>query len=110
MFKFRLYEEMEVTRYIRVLQACSHIHWTFSLSDAAGGITNVDGGEFSGCRSSGNGGFLFAWDGAYVNITGGLVTENVAERRAGAVSYPTSIAVSQEVSMNTHDHLLDKAF
>ncbi|CAN0116534.1 unnamed protein product [Hapterophycus canaliculatus] len=33
----------------------------------------------------GNGGFLFASGGAVVTITGGTVSNNVAERRAGAV-------------------------
>eukprot|EP00903_Cladosiphon_okamuranus_P012166 g11413.t1 len=53
----------------------------------AAGASDIDivGGEFAGCRSTGNGGFMYASDGAVVTITGGTVTNNVAERRAGAV-------------------------
>ncbi|CAN0066944.1 unnamed protein product [Ectocarpus sp. 4 AP-2014] len=46
---------------------------------------NVNGGEFRGCRSTGNGGFMYVSDGGTVTITGGLVANNVAERRAGVV-------------------------
>eukprot|EP00903_Cladosiphon_okamuranus_P012169 g11416.t1 len=53
----------------------------------AAGASDIDtvGGEFAGCRSTGNGGFMYASDGAVVTITGGTATNNVAERRAGAV-------------------------
>ncbi|CAM9831277.1 unnamed protein product [Scytosiphon promiscuus] len=52
---------------------------------AGGSDAFVHGGEFTGCRCTGNGAFLFASDGANVTITGGSVTENVAERRAAAI-------------------------
>lgn len=56
-------------------------------SDAAGGsVIDVDGGEFAGCRSSGNGGFMYACDGSLVTITSGTIANNLAERRAGVVS------------------------
>lgn len=59
----------------------------FILSDAdEKGDVNVDGGEFTECRSSGNGGFLYVSDGAVANVTGGTVTRCVAGRRAGVVS------------------------
>ncbi|CAM9956616.1 unnamed protein product, partial [Laminaria digitata] len=44
----------------------------------------VAGGIFT-CQCTKNGAFLFASDGAQVNITGGLVENNTATRRAGAV-------------------------
>ncbi|CAN0155805.1 unnamed protein product, partial [Ectocarpus fasciculatus] len=52
---------------------------------SADGNVNVNGGEFRGCRSTGNGGFMYVSDGGTVTITGGLVANNVAERRAGVV-------------------------
>eukprot|EP00752_Nemacystus_decipiens_P006743 g6060.t1 len=55
-------------------------------ADAANNsYTVVDGGRFTGCRSIGNGAFMFAADGALVKILGGTVTNSVAERRAGVV-------------------------
>lgn len=48
--------------------------------------TYVDGGNFTTNRAAGNGGFLYAAGGAVVTIMGGNVSNNVAERRAGAVS------------------------
>lgn len=51
-----------------------------------GSSVQVLGGEFTGCRSTGNGGFMYASDGALVRIRGGTVTNGVAERRAGVVS------------------------
>lgn len=62
-----------------VLRACR--------SDAFGRANvSILGGEFTGCRSTDNGGFMFASDGAVVTITGGTVTNSVAQRRAGVVS------------------------
>lgn len=56
-------------------------------SDAGSGcVIDVNGGEFTGCRSFGNGGFMYASDGSLVTITNGTVANNLAERRAGAVS------------------------
>lgn len=58
-----------------------------SRPDAFGrGDVSVLGGEFTGCRSTGNGAFMFASDGAVVTVTGGTVTNSVAQRRAGVVS------------------------
>ncbi len=60
-------------------------------SDSDGGSeTTVAGGEFTGCRSSKNGAFLHASDGAIVTITGGTVKDCEATRRAGAVSDPSA--------------------
>lgn len=56
------------------------------LDAPSGSDVGISGGEFSQCQCTGNGGFLFASDGAVVTITGGAVTNNVAERRGGAVS------------------------
>lgn len=50
----------------------------------------VAGGTFT-CQCSKNGAFMFATDGARVNITGGLIENNVATRRAGAVSDPAAL-------------------
>lgn len=56
------------------------------ISDGIGGANvNITGGNFTRCRSTGNGGFLFASDGAVVTITDGTVTNNVAQQRAGVV-------------------------
>ena len=38
------------------------------------------------CRSGNRGGFLGVGDNSSVKITGGLISNNVAEGRAGAVS------------------------
>lgn len=57
----------------------------YLLSDALGDL-QVLGGEFTGCRSTGNGAFMFASDGARVTIKDATVTDGVAERRAGVVS------------------------
>eukprot|EP00752_Nemacystus_decipiens_P008150 g7289.t1 len=54
--------------------------YTFGRADVT-----VLGGEFTGCRSTGNGGFMFVSDGAVVVIMGGTVSNCVAERRAGVV-------------------------
>eukprot|EP00903_Cladosiphon_okamuranus_P020452 g18772.t1 len=52
---------------------------------AGASVIDIVGGEFAGCRSTGNGGFMYASDGAVVTIMGGTVSNNVAERRAGVV-------------------------
>lgn len=68
-----------------------------SPSDAAAeSNVTVDGGEFTGCRSQGNGAFLYASDDSLVTIKGGTVTNCVAGRRAGMVSGSSSIAVNEE--------------
>jgi len=82
--------------YLRIRNLCAGRHLfgrfararalTYSSDADERGDVNVDGGEFTGCHSSGNGGFLFVSDGAVANITGGTVTKNVAGRRAGVVS------------------------
>ncbi|CAM9812841.1 unnamed protein product, partial [Ascophyllum nodosum] len=54
--------------------------YAFSNSDI-----EVAGGTFKECRSSGNGGFLFARDGAEVKITGGNIVNNLADRRGAGV-------------------------
>ena len=46
---------------------------------------NVFGGDFM-CRSGRRGGFLGVGDNSRVKITGGLITNNVAGKKAGAVS------------------------
>ncbi|CAN0419853.1 unnamed protein product [Pylaiella littoralis] len=53
----------------------------------AGGESDLEvlGGEFTDCRSTGNGAFMFATDGALVTIKEATVTNSVAERRAGVV-------------------------
>lgn len=67
-------------------------------SDAAAeSDTVVDGGQFTGCRSVGNGAFMFAEDGALVTILGGTVTDCVAERRAGVVSGRSSVSTDTHV-------------
>lgn len=68
-------------------RAAHCIRRTRLLSDADGESgTVIQGGEFNGCRSTENGAFMFASDGAIVTITGGTVTNCLAERRAGVVS------------------------
>lgn len=63
-----------------------------SLADASGGSdVSVEGGNFT-CHATRNGGFLFAQDQARVNITGGWVSNNVADRKGGAVSARRSLA------------------
>lgn len=47
---------------------------------------HIAGGEFTTCQSEENGAFAFASAGAVLNITGGLVTNNTATKRAGVVS------------------------
>lgn len=57
------------------------------MSDGDGGCDiEVNGGNFTGCEATKNGGFLFASDGAVVNVTGGTITENLASGRGAAVS------------------------
>ncbi|CAM9644386.1 unnamed protein product [Ectocarpus sp. 13 AM-2016] len=51
----------------------------------AGSYISVEGGNFTTNRAVGSGGFLYATDGANVTIKGGAVSNNVADRRAGAV-------------------------
>lgn len=51
-----------------------------------GSDINIFGGNFM-CRVTSRGGFLRAEDRSSVSITGGVVENNVAERRAGAVKY-----------------------
>ncbi|CAM9190499.1 unnamed protein product [Ectocarpus sp. 8 AP-2014] len=51
----------------------------------AGSYISVEGGNFTANRAVGSGGFLYATDGANVTIKGGAVSNNVADRRAGAV-------------------------
>lgn len=52
----------------------------------------VEGGKFT-CHAERNGGFLYATDRARVNIRGGLVSNNVADRKGGGVSGRRSLAV-----------------
>ena len=59
-------------------------------SDGFGGCDiEVAGGTFT-CQCTKNGAFMFASDGALVSITGGFIENNVATRRAGAVSDPAA--------------------
>lgn len=44
-----------------------------------------------------NGGFLFTEDQGRVNITGGVVLNNVADRKGGAVSGQRSLAVLRNI-------------
>ncbi|CAM9194141.1 unnamed protein product [Ectocarpus fasciculatus] len=52
---------------------------------SADSYISVEGGNFTTNRAVGSGGFLYATDGANVTIKGGAVSNNVADRRAGAV-------------------------
>lgn len=62
-------------------------------ADASRGCRiTVKGGKFT-CHAIRNGGFLFASDGGWVKITGGLVSNNVAKRKGGAVSSSRPLAV-----------------
>lgn len=49
----------------------------------------VDGGDFM-CRVDERGGFLYVEEFSVVTITGGLFANNMATRRAGAVSDPAA--------------------
>ncbi|CAN0013701.1 unnamed protein product [Ectocarpus sp. 6 AP-2014] len=51
----------------------------------AGSYISVEGGNFTANRAVSSGGFLYATDGANVTIKGAAVSNNVADRRAGAV-------------------------
>lgn len=63
-----------------------------SRSDAFGrGDITVLGGEFTGCRARGNGAFMFVSDGAVATITGGTVSNCIAQRRAGVVSDQSNV-------------------
>lgn len=57
---------------------------------------SVEGGDFA-CEADRNGGFLFVSDGGRVNITGGLVSNNVAGRKGGAVSSRWSLLLAMLV-------------
>lgn len=45
--------------------------------------TVVDGGQFTGCKSTGSGAFMFASVAALVTVLGGTVKNSVASKRAG---------------------------
>lgn len=70
---------------------------TLSLADAASeSSVAVEGGDFT-CHATRNGGFLFAADQAHVRVTGGFVSNNVADRKGGAVSGRRWLAVIRNV-------------
>ncbi|CAB1104292.1 unnamed protein product [Ectocarpus sp. CCAP 1310/34] len=53
----------------------------------AGSYISVEGGKLTTHRAVGSGGFLYAAAGANVTIKGGAMSNNVADRRAGAVHF-----------------------
>lgn len=66
------------------LSPCGVDMWRADAYD--GSDINIFGGHFA-CRVTSRGGFLRAGDHSSVSITGGVVENNVAERRAGGVKY-----------------------
>lgn len=64
-----------------------------TVSDADGfSEVTIAGGEFTGCTSTGNAGFIYVSDGATATISGDTVVSNcVAGRRAGVVSRVTVV-------------------
>ena len=78
-----------------------HMMWRPGAYDGSDVI--VTGGKFT-CRATRKGGFLFTGDESSARITGGLVTNNVAERRGGAVRQSSGGSLmAQQTQMVTYD-------
>lgn len=60
---------------------------------------HMDGGTFANNRAIESGGFLYATAGAVVTIKGGNVSNNVAERRAGAVSIHGGLLLGRQTTV-----------